>query len=594
MKQSPWNTLPLEVCCIIFEQIESVTELANCRLVCKMWNPLAEKAMFGQHLEFRRAESIVKFIAILKSKPAATRFIKSISLFDPYHKFLQLQKELLDLALTPNIRYLRGEMSEELFGHLLCIAQQSPSKFDRLQALPKLNTIASGKFSEMGRCISSIMGTGKLNTMRSKYFDAMLYFKKPLKELNASLSLFEVPGLCDCIFNHLDEFTSLTKLALDFYGFPNYDMQSRYFLELEMILNQCGTLQTLKLDLLGWGVSHSMEKVEFKEWLSNNVVPVPSLHTIILDRASSPHMLEYVVHKYPKVSKIIIENFNTCTERVLDAIKNIDTVQLLTKQTIIEGSFLELFRKMRSKTNQMQILGTDDPNKGGPLLDITKCKSTGITKFVINTMSAPQLIYEEIISLIGSVNCLETRYIGYCCERERGKPLLDKLRDVVPFDSLDKLACFKLQCDGEEINANICEKLASAAPNLNHLTINASCSYEKGHHVYFPRADLETVSIFRTPGSTKKYLQEAQEVLLIIEKTGAPQMSYYLLTPGANGLPSRSQQISKQSLSEYPHKLPVIRIAFKSLSNLKISLGALLLEMKFDPEARTEQSIVDC
>ncbi|CEP07558.1 hypothetical protein [Parasitella parasitica] len=462
MTYPSWHILPTELWLVIFDLIESAKELANCRLVCKRWSALAEAAMLGQNLKFDTVESISKFNSQLKMKPQMARLIKSIHL--PYTDDLNLplQKELLDLALTPNIKHFQGQMSEEILIHFLEIAQRSSSKFDRLQVLPELYT------------------------MDNKYVDTMLYFKDSLREISVSVLPFEMPESSQCIATHLREFRSLTKLTLDLYGLPCSNDEPTNFIELEKILNRCKHLEVLEFT---WGsvVNSSMGTAEFKKWLSNNVQQVSSLYAFKVGKLEGPHMLEYLVYKYPNVSKASITYLESCSKRIIDAVKNIETVELIIPNTLgieelKEGitnaeEFKNLILAMKSTTNQVQIQQSSSFDSFGQgLLEITKCIKTRNTKFSIPIQGHVRPICKDIISIIGSVHHLETNYVGFADYYQAEDSILERLRYIIPFDSLDKLTSLKFLCH-EEISKEISEEIAKYAPNLKHLTINTCCSY---------------------------------------------------------------------------------------------------------------------
>ncbi|CEP11253.1 hypothetical protein [Parasitella parasitica] len=553
------RSLPFELSCIILKQIKSVKVLAECRLVCKKWNFLAEKAMLDRELDLTSPGATNKLIELLRQRPAMAWHIKAMRLSDSCGDDLQSQKQLLSLALTPNIRYLRGEMSKELFGHLLDIAQQSPIKFSKLEALPKL----------------SRKENIALPLAMSKYSESLLYFKDSLKELNPSVVEDEFPATLGPTFANLDEFKSLTKMTLDFTGSFNYIIQNLYFIDLERALNSCNYnhfLQILELNFVMWYPFHAVQLAEFVEWLFESVVPVLDYHnTIRINSVFGPHILEYIAYKYPNVSKLVIYNWNVKdAERAINAIKHINTIQIISKHADIEEM---------GKDN-------DDMWNARPSLEIIKSKNKGTTTFNINTQRCLQK-YKEIISIVGSESqSLEFNYLDHYPSSENEDSLLDKPQIETSLHVLDKLTTLKVQCDGEEINESICKEIAHSAPNLKHLTLTTCCSYLKGHCLSFPETELESISICTGPDSRNKYLQnDNQSLLLTLEKTqddSQESFYYYLLTPATSSTPSHGQQIAKESLSECHHEMPSIRIVVKSLNNLKINLDALDFEMEFN------------
>ncbi|KAI8643325.1 hypothetical protein BD408DRAFT_431541 [Parasitella parasitica] len=414
-------------------------------------------------------------------KPQLAQFINKIYLSYMDDLNLPLQKLVLDLALTPNIKYFQGKMSQTLFNHFLGITQHKSSKFDRLQALPKLYTT------------------------NNKYFDAMLHFKDSLRELSVSFLPFEISGSSQSIVTRLDEFKSLNKLALDLYGLACSDNGSTNFMELENILNKCKHLEILEFT---WGstVECSMEKAEFKKWLSSKVKQVSSLRIFKVGKLEDPHMIEYLVYKYPNVSKATITYLENSSKRIVDAVKDISTVQLIVPDIFKMEHFKDLLLDLKSPTNQVKIQHHSDSFWQG-LLDVTKCSNTGVTTFNFQIHGHVPPVCKDTISFIGSFEQLETNYIGYSDSHQSEKSLVDKLNDIIPFDSLDKLTSLEFLCD-EEISEALCEKVAQSAPNLRHLTINTCCSYEKGHYCIYPflKQILKLYQYLKRPARKKSIL----------------------------------------------------------------------------------------
>ncbi|CEP07552.1 hypothetical protein [Parasitella parasitica] len=592
MKYPSWHALPSEIQLIIFDLVESVKELATCRLVCKQWNPLAEETMFGQKLELSTINTTIKFIYHIKKKPMLARFIKSLYL--PYidDSTVLLQKKLIDLASTPNIRYLDGQkMSAELFDHFLDIVQRSPDKFDRLQALP--------------------------NFFRTdpKFVDTMLYFKGSIRELQ-----LETTPLTKPIIPHLNEFKSLKKLVLNLFGMHFLADKPNYFIELEEILCKCNQLQILELKRC-FAVEHSMEKAKFREWLLKNVKQTSSLHTFKLDNVADSCMLEYLVYKYPNASKAEVGSFTYKTEGsiecTLDRVKHVESIQLSMYSKEGIEKFKNLLPKLKSKTNRIQISQRSRKLYCAIQMDVTKNNRTDNTTFSIRIpQNAPHTVYKEITSLLGSVDHFEINYLDRRSTKGEDKPLsffsfletfpeLESLQfsDIsinCPPISLGRLKLNRLtslEINGACVDKCIFQALSLSASNLKHLTL-VNCYFSgQNYFISLPNTKLETLSVIKKTsamnyqfksGAIEKYLQalhklgsitEKQRMLLEIKRLSNAESQLYLLTPGATpGTSSCSEQVLEENLTTY---IPKIMIECNSLRSLNIDLGALVTKMNF-------------
>ncbi|KAI8643326.1 hypothetical protein BD408DRAFT_431542 [Parasitella parasitica] len=603
-------TLPLEIWCMVFHQVNSVKWIGNCRLVCRDWNPYAEEVMFGQNLELTTVEKTIKFIYHLEKNPKMAEFIKDIYVCD--FLSLPLETKLLDIALTSKIRYLKGEMNEELFGHLLEIAQNSPSKLSGLKSLPN--------FSRR-RPIGA-------STTRPNYYKTLLFFKESLTHLSVVKYPFEIPEQTLCVIPRLNEFENLTELSLDLCGMPHLREVSMEYIEIDNILSKC-TKNLTSLTLIVDYRSTTMGKKEFKDFLKlHNVQQVRNVHTLKLGTVYSPLIIEYLLYKYPSVSNMTVGYIKDFSDRIMEEVKNIDMFQVigympnvesLNSNTDLYQGLMNLLRRMKSATNQLRILQRLENTSGNGLLEITKFKSTGTTHFNILVNGYAQAIHKEIMLSVSPVSHLGINYIDYPTEfideiddedfeqptsrrfDETGHPLMGRLDNteqptaseefcelmqIIPFDQLNKLTSLELFSD-EKTNEDICEEIAyNPVPDLKSLTLGTCFCYDEEHIISLPEVDLEAVSLVRRFCSTDKCSQ-VQKVLLVTQKTNAPHGNYYFLTPGA---PSRCEQISQRDVPDDLRNIPVIRLTFKSLNCLKINLGALVINVKFDKEFQIDRN----
>ncbi|CEP16724.1 hypothetical protein [Parasitella parasitica] len=574
MPTPPWLNLPQELWTVIFNQVESTGELAKCRLVCTLWNTHAVEVLLKSDLKFSDQEAISSFNLLLSRNPDQAQYIQSISVPNTDTVESPVLQRLLDLALNPNIRTLKITMSQSLFNYFMEIVRRSPAKFDNLEALPGLKTDAS-----------------------YHYYDAMLYFKESLQKLELSNEINDNP-----VITRLGEFHRLTCLTLNFIDVPDY------FVELENILGKCRFLQNLELELIT-PANHSLDETQFKEWLSTHIPKVFTLQKFELGEVDEPHVVEYIMHKYPQIASTVIGPFtsknNGSAKRITDSIKNVDSVRLFMWNIQDIEELKTLAREMKSETNQLKIQHDPHSTGSGVLLDIKKSLCNDNTEFIINIENTDDPVSKEIIRLVGSINRLDMNCLGSFDWEEKLTffellsivPEIESLKftdasiepEDVQISNLDRLTSLEL-C-GAILDPDILPVVSLFAPNLKHLTLN-TCFFGYHNRSFFVNlifSDLEKLSIITnnlifgnyTSGSIKDRLvmiqnytsiDVGQRVLLQVHVFGQlPE--YYVLTAGT---PSYSEKVIEPYLN-----LPLIFIAIKSLDILNIELGALVIEMNF-------------
>ncbi|KAI8640430.1 hypothetical protein BD408DRAFT_445197 [Parasitella parasitica] len=585
METSPWCSLPLELWIVIFNQLKSTSELVNCRLVCSQWEHLVAEVVLEKDVEFSTHDAISSFNLFLTRKSDQVQRIKSIRIAKTDTLGLPLLRELLDLAMNPNVRTLDIRMCQNLFDHFMTIVERSPKKCNKLEALPEL-----------------------LTEVDHRYYSAMLYFKESLQKLEISNEMPANP-----VLKRLNEFSKLTQLTLNFHAMPDY------FVELERILGKCCSLQILQFELVGTA-NQPIGKAAFKRWLLENIPQFHTLHTFELGEVDEPHIVEYVMHKYPQISKTVIGPFsslnNGSANRILDAVKDVNLVELFMWQMQDMQEFNGLLPAMKSKTNQLKIQQNPYEPGSGVLFDVNKAVSDESTEFNINIdQNVPQSIFREIIRLVDSVNRLDINFLGcFDTNQEEEAVRFFELLEVVPEIESLKFTDTSIQLPSWQLNISVLDRLTSLemcgaildagvlptlgflAPNLKELTLN-TCFF--GFHnrsflVGLSHLGLEKLSIITnnsifgnyTSGPIKERLEMIQSYISIAEFQSVlltmcmsnQKTQYHVLIPGT---PSHSEKISGADITQTVLSLPSILIICKSLKSLSIELGALVIEMNF-------------
>ncbi|KAI8640215.1 hypothetical protein BD408DRAFT_434444 [Parasitella parasitica] len=568
-------TLPEELWAIIFQEIRQVEDLARFRLVCQLWNPLAERALFGQDLDLTTADKITKLLYHLNRKPHMARYIKFMQLSDTAPS--NLQKRLLDRALTPNIKYLTGRMRENVFGHLLDILQHSAEKFSKLQVLPNFPDLCR-KRNPTGIFVPT-----------SKYGKVLLYFKETLKQLRIQIRPCDLPQLSESVILRLHEFQNLTFLALDLQIYHHDELGD--CLGLDYILSKCPTsLETLQLH---WEPRFNfMEKEDFKSWLKgNNVEQAPNLRELKIARVSRPHSVEYLLYKYPNVLKLAIGSLNCFSDRIVDELKNISLFLVIDhlhglSQFYLENNSIDQFTNFlcsfkSTTTNTLQISKGPNNLPKKEMFYVEKSIDTGSTLYGLTTCRYNPLGHKELSSLTGLVSSFRVCYDNHVGQR-LGEELCE-LYKIVPFNIWNNLVYLELSGDRKISQAILNRIDHSSVSNLKYLTIGDCFCPGEDIALSFPQIELEMVSFVKLPTCRERC--PPRKTLLITKQTSASQESCYFLTAGT---PSRCEQIDGQIISEDHENVPVIRFSFKSLNRLYIKLEDHIFDTKasIDPTAK--------
>ncbi|KAL9548196.1 hypothetical protein MBANPS3_005811, partial [Mucor bainieri] len=290
------SSLPLEIFLRIFDYVDSVKGLAQCRLSCKRWDRLAEYAMFGKQLTITYANSL-SFYHQLQKKPANAQRIKHLC-FDIVD-CTDVIVEILRLAVTPSIERIEGTIRylDDLFYKEL-IAIGTVTKLTNLRAIPYPYI-----YSEI-------------------HTESLLLFKDTLQELHHGFGDFYF--MPPDIFEKLDEFKCLKKLSTHCV----FDSIA----ELDAILDGAHQLQELEIHR-EVGAGDLWLEDDVQSWLHDNVQVVPSLTKVRFchDKDESwlddeyiygisPWLMEYLFFKYPNIDYL---GTNAAEEYWVDELDNL-------------------------------------------------------------------------------------------------------------------------------------------------------------------------------------------------------------------------------------------------------------------------------
>lgn len=263
------HKLPPELLLKIFDFIDPLEQLAQCRLVCKTWSNIVESVMFGKHINIKSTETAMNLCYHLSRNPANGKRIKYFE-FASTHIKSQAQLKLLPLMFTPNLEWLKGMVYDDsFFLDMIKIACNSSLKFDKLRAIPSYY-----------HCPEA-------------YNLALVTFKETIHEM--SMAIFPGDKVIDC----LDEFKYLTFLKLNilFGGIQ----------KLNLVLSKCHYLQELQLVMFTLSRDTAVKTTEqFYLWAEDNVVKANTLNKLKLLGDPDINVIEFLAFKYPKIEKALI------------------------------------------------------------------------------------------------------------------------------------------------------------------------------------------------------------------------------------------------------------------------------------------------
>ncbi|KAL9548192.1 hypothetical protein MBANPS3_005807 [Mucor bainieri] len=560
-KDLSWDYLPLEVWLIILKHVGNLTQLAKCRLVCKAWNPLAERAMFSQYLIIN-TKTLTQLYEYLVRKPHLGRCIRSLYL-DYDTKNAPYFSQFLRLAFTPNIEAVDGLFDDDGFKTMLDIAKQSTQKYSKLKSLP----------------LTMFIGD------TDHYLEALLYFRETL----TSVDLSDNENTAQRIFNRLGEFHRLTKLRLYIHGSTDRDCLSK----LERLLKQCRRLRELELTTYV-PLANSMGSEELQSWITSNVEIHPSQFRLCLPEVDHPHVIDYLLYKYPNATAAILgsdfveHSDNATVEHCLELVKNTNFVAL-TMWGIEDVERLDLVvRAMRSRYNYLDIR---KDGRVDAVAEVTARRyiSQETSEFEMTAYS--NLSLYQAVKMIGNVTTLDidfTEIADSPTDEELAShlyPLLTILPDVDELKIIDAYIQHQpalvenlvLQCltsihiCGAIIDTGVLPALSKIAPRLKRLTLD-TCILDvqcyQNHCIDLPQTYLHTLSLLAT-NSVWNRLGSSE-----ITKLRNQETRYYALKPD---MKSQSKQITKEDYQHNVGKWPRIEITCNSLNRLKLDLGALAI-----------------
>ncbi|KAL9555869.1 hypothetical protein MBANPS3_002151 [Mucor bainieri] len=572
--------LPVELWIKILDQIQDKAQLASCRLVCKSWDVIAEKATFKEVVLSDQSAS--KLCNYLKQKPRAAQYIERVFIMI-YGLEMNLFQETMALAMQNNLKALGGELSSsEMQKALLAAIQTLPSKCVKLEQLP-------------------------FSTSFTRSYAALLYHcKETMQSISIKLSGDDNIDALHTTANKLEEFPKLTQLSIDNYSNIIDSNQG-----LESILKGCPHLKNLRLGLSAQSVGPDVvDDPDIDDRFFENVQTVESMKSISiqfsLNRCSMPEnacisgsdLFQYLSFKYPKVDSLFISGYHPVLQYRYPVFKHLDTFHL--KRWVFKSfdGIEQLINLWKRQCNSCYSAANGIASSAFTI-DVEKKRHSDHTTFgIIKTLNdTPMDSFVQFLSAFGDsvVKWLQvdlTHYDGHndssdtflseillkapyveCLKLKAQKMVLIK---SVPLIQLKRVELVNVVSTTADITA-----LGSSAPQLKHLSLAACCICDKNqpwvpqysYHLEIPNNQLGTVMI--SEELTMKSPRNGLIHLLINEST------HYLLAGSA------SQPLIQMSQRDYNLRSrghAMIFVRCQKLKHLKVNFDKFQFEIEFDAQ----------
>ncbi|KAL9553816.1 hypothetical protein MBANPS3_003108 [Mucor bainieri] len=272
--------LPAEIMQAILSFVDDVQDLAECRLVCKTWDPIAEKLMFSKKIFLVSAAKVSQLLQHLKKNPSFAKLVEYVVLdFQDETTPNDLYLQALSAIFTPSLRVLDGYMPiSNIYKGMLFIAKKSSQQFNKLEIIPQGQHMA---------------------TDSNDYKEACLLFKKSLKVVSITITDENMPDWR--FINQLAAFDNLAHLILS-NGMPNLNTIRR-------ILDNCKQIETLKLSWVD-AQNPRLTKTEIQDWFRINDKPKKQkkpLKFLGVSNCFSPVFVEYLMLKFQHIQTAEID-----------------------------------------------------------------------------------------------------------------------------------------------------------------------------------------------------------------------------------------------------------------------------------------------
>ncbi|KAG2191266.1 hypothetical protein INT46_002316, partial [Mucor plumbeus] len=295
-------SLPSELLIEIFNYEKCFRQLVQYSLVCKRWNKLADSVILSRNITLYSEDAAWIFYHFLVSSPEKSKSVKYLTV-DPPHCNLEPFRMILKLAFTPCMESFEGEIEgTRFFNELLLIAGEE-IEYGRLRTIPASWNYSTTYDSLLHRFKST------LECIKLNFHESCRYNTKNLTMLY-----------------HLNQIENLTSLTL------NSDVHD--ILKAENILKNCNQIKDLDINL---SIGTNITNVEqFNVWIQEDVTRSNTLRSLKIrfSKDRQWHIVDYLVYKYPKIEKIVVERLPVVDSWIRSSI--VLPMDIQTIKTVLE------------------------------------------------------------------------------------------------------------------------------------------------------------------------------------------------------------------------------------------------------------------
>ncbi|KAK4519531.1 uncharacterized protein ATC70_009767 [Mucor velutinosus] len=267
------SLLSEEILILIISHVGSLSQLQECRLVCKAWCNPGLINMLGQEITLRSELGIFRLYDLLVREPSRGHLVKHL-VFNTGDSCSFVLKELLSLILTPTIETIKGDVSnEDFYIEFNKVMERWPNKFEKLR--------------QMTSCYE----------VTFPYFDSLLHFKDTLQTMVFNIGEYSEETAYICAKN-LTQFLHLRSFKMEGWYQRLWDM--------EEVLKYCPYIEELSLNVHVES-SNVLEPPAVKDWTESAVEQQYNLKRLSIQTNCPADYMQYLFYKYPNIDSIKID-----------------------------------------------------------------------------------------------------------------------------------------------------------------------------------------------------------------------------------------------------------------------------------------------
>ncbi|KAL9553130.1 hypothetical protein MBANPS3_003438 [Mucor bainieri] len=561
------KSLPNEVLLKIFIQVNSEVQLAQCRLVCRSWGSLVEKAMY-KVINLSSTNQLARLSEHVIVRPTLGSLIQKLCV----QSYFNMEPTIYDLLeLTPNLKILEGHWDRQI---LLGLASRPEGSSLKLEQLP---------------CIE-----GRNDELNLK---TLFHFKEALRSAAFTFNCNSHRRDRIRLGDSLDQFKKLQKLTItDDFCFSNVR-------DLDHLLRNCNQLQELKFVVLQDEDYIHAERAQLKQWLAGDVERVETIKSLKIDFEDDsledeerqpyeygPDWMEYLAYKYP--NHIILPELSHIETFNLKGWKfyGLDDLKRFINMLATQDVYIECKVDWQEFSGDPYICSMsaikENPNDCTSFSIQLPCDGN----INANTVSVLSLFSARFIKKL-EIDLSENGYtMGPICASMNCGLNVDSFKITTASEHLGDYpqqpiftgALNSVEIVGTAFSCDFITQLGKYAANLTHLKL-VNCSFQD--KVLMPSTQLASLALHSTNEEDMIHLvnRNYPNLLFRISTTKCPEQTF-LASPR-----KPLQQMTKEAAQLL--KTPTIHIECGSLKHLSVNLADFRFEMEFDNKTNLIKSV---